>query len=76
MEDYSHQRPQTRHETERLEANSCDGTCNSTDDGESDFSFVFAGGCNDVRTAAKGNEKAGEEDRTPDIQLGKLTFYR
>jgi len=37
---------------------------------------ISSGKSDSLRGSASRVEKAGEEDRTPDIQLGKLTFYR
>jgi hypothetical protein len=65
-----------RDKTKRAAANGCDTTRNSTDDAEFASSFEIAVVCHAPRTDAKRNEKAGDEDRTRDIQLGKLTFYR
>ena len=70
-----HQCQQPLHETTRSQTSGCHGTRNSTDEAESETDQESAGVCDSLRLDATGGKKAGEEIRTPDVQLGRLTLY-
>ena len=57
-------------------ASACEPTRFDREDRGRQKSSNSAGKSDSLPGRASRVEKAGEEDRTPDIQLGKLTFYR
>ena len=57
-------------------ASGCEPTRHDREDRVGQKPSKSAGKSDSLRGRASRVTKAGEEDRTPDIQLGKLTFYR
>jgi hypothetical protein len=68
--DRQHPCQQTVNETTRAATKGNDATPNLTEVVKIKSDQENTRVCDGLRTDAKGDEKAGEEDRTPDIQLG------
>jgi integrase len=71
--DRQHQCQQTVNEATRAVAKGNDATRNSTEVVKIKSDQQITRVCGSLRTDAKGDEKAGDQDRTGDIQLGKRT---
>ncbi len=71
-----HQPQQSQHETAHFDANRCEPVPNDRVKSEESKTRFRTTKREVLRRDANGFKKAGDRNRTGDIQLGKLTFYR